>query len=183
MTEIKRPKKFFLIALAATPAFIFFTSGILTDFQKDTNAKIKAIFIYNFTKYFDWPAEYKKGEFVIAVYGSTTLLPELRKMAAVQSVGSQKIVVTNPTSTGLIAKCHIMYVAPDMSSRIGEVISKTKTYSTLLITDQNGLAKKGAAINFIIINNKQKFELNAANAKKYNLKVSSRLYPLAKVVE
>ena len=48
-----------LIILSISTAFTPNTSS-----QKvDTNAKIKAVFIYNFTKYIEWPQEYKTGEF------------------------------------------------------------------------------------------------------------------------
>ena len=53
----------------------------------------------------------------------------------------------------------------------------------LIITEKEGLVEKGAGINFIIKNNRQKFELNKKNVEKYKLKVSSNLEALAFTVK
>jgi hypothetical protein len=58
-----------------------------------------------------------------------------------------------------------------------------KSKSTLIVTDKAGMAKKGAAINFIYADNKQKFELNKSNIEKYDLKVSQSLVKLSIEVE
>ena len=63
------------------------------------------------------------------------------------------------------------------------VIAKVKGKSTLVVTDKSGMAKQGASINFVSIDNKQKFELNKSNLAKMDLKVSSSLVQLAIVVE
>ena len=46
----------------------------------DTNAKIKAVYIYNFTKYIEWPKEYREQIFVIGVLGESALFDELKTM-------------------------------------------------------------------------------------------------------
>ena len=59
------------------------------------------------------------------------------------------------------------------------LVDKIKNKSTLIITDRAGLATKGAGINFVIQENKQKIELNKSNIEKYKLKVASSLVELA----
>ena len=49
--------------------------------REDTNAKIKAVFIYNFTKYIEWPKESSTGSFKIGVYENKLLYDELIKMS------------------------------------------------------------------------------------------------------
>ena len=41
----------------------------MPDQAEEANAKIKAIYIYNFTKYIEWPDSYKEGSFVIGFIG------------------------------------------------------------------------------------------------------------------
>ena len=43
--------------------------------DSDTTSIIKAAYIYNFAKLIDWPSENKSGNFIIGVYGNTTVLP------------------------------------------------------------------------------------------------------------
>lgn len=152
--------------------------------QDDTNAKIKAMFLYNFTKYIEWPSAYKEGNFVIGVLGNNAnLMAELNKMAAQKTAGTQKFEIRSLSSVDGASKCHIVYIQPDKGGELPEVIGKLKGKSALIITEKPGLARQGAAINFVVQENKTKFELNKGNAEKYNLKVSSNLASLAIVVD
>lgn len=150
----------------------------------DTNARLKSVFIYNFTRYIDWPTDYKSGSFVINMFGNNSaMLAELNNMAKTKMVGTQKIEIRNTTSLDGIGKCNILYVTPDVATPIADIVSKIKGKAILLVTEQPGLAKKGSAINFVVVDNRQKFELNQINAEKNNLKVSSSLLALAIPVE
>ena len=154
--------------------------GFQTAPAGDTNARLKSVFIYNFTRYIDWPADYKTGNFVINMFGSNSaMLTELNNMAATKTVGAQKIEIKNTTSLDGIGRCNILYVSSDVTNPIADIIAKCKGKSTLIVTEKPGFAKQGAAINFIVVENRQKFELNQSNAEKYNLKVSSSLVALA----
>lgn len=150
----------------------------------DTNARIKSVFIYNFTRYVEWPADYQTGNFIITMFGSNAaMLAELNAMAKTKTVGAQKIEIRNTTTLDGIGKCNILYVTPDVTTPISDIISKINGKSILLVTEKPGYALKGAAINFVVVENKQKFELNKANAEKYNLKVSAQLVTLSIPVE
>jgi hypothetical protein len=175
-------KKLLLILLGLT--FLSADVTIVRVQQEDTNAKIKAVFLYNFTKYIEWPPSYKEGNFVIGILGTNSnLIAELNKMAAQKMAGNQKIEVKILVSTAEAGKCHIVFIQPDKGTELADVVSKCKGKSALIVTEKPGLAKQGAAINFVVQENKQKFELNKANAEKFNLKVSSNLASLAIVVD
>ena len=153
---------------------------VMPDQSEEANAHVKAIYIYNFTKYIEWPENYKGGNFVVGVLGtSVPLINELNKMASSKTVGSQKLEIKNVSSVADVAKCHIIYILSDNSSQLSDVLGKVKGKSALIVTDKVGLATKGSAINFIIDGNKQKIELNRANVEKYKLKVASTLVEMS----
>ncbi|MFL5763836.1 MAG: YfiR family protein [Bacteroidia bacterium] len=153
---------------------------ISPDQSEEANAKIKAIYIYNFTKYIEWPDSYKEGNFVVGVLGNNVaLINELNKMAASKTVGTQKFEIKSVTAPADCAKCHIVYILSDNSGQLTDVLGKVKGKSALIVTDKSGLATKGAAINFFIDGNKQKIELNKSNIEKYKLKVASTLLDMA----
>lgn len=152
--------------------------------SKDANAKIKAVFVYNFTKYIEWPESYKQGDFKIGIVGNDqALLTELKKMAQIQKAGLQSISVQNTSSVNEINQCHIVYIVSDKSDELSKAVEKVKNTSTLIVTEKPGLIDKGAGINFVTTDNKQKFELNKNNITKYNLEVSSKLLPFASLVK
>lgn len=166
-------------------SFLLFTSAnvVLPGDGEEANAKIKAIYIYNFTKYIEWPDSYKEGSFVIGFIGkNTALLTELSKMADSKKAGNQNIEIRNISTLDDNSKYNIVFLLSDNSSQLSEVVAKAKGKSTLIVTEKDGLATKGAAINFIVEENKQKIELNKANIEKYKLKVAESLVKMSKQV-
>jgi hypothetical protein len=169
-------KKLYIIAS-------FIALGVLSLGQVDpkvAEAHIKVVYLYNFTKYVEWPAEYHQGDFVIGVLnGSPAFISELTKMASSKTAGSQKFSVKNFKSAAEISKCNILYIPESSNASLPDAIKKVHGLSTLLVTEFVGDAKKGAAINFVVKDNKQEFELNKGNAEKCHLVVSSSLSSLA----
>lgn len=137
----------------------------------------------NFTKLIEWPQSYRQGNFVVGVVGESPLYNELVKMSKTKRVANQSLQIKKYATTGEIDKCHILYVSREESEEISTVVKKVKSNSTLIITEKQGLVEKGAGINFIIQDNRQKFELNKKNVEKYQLKVSSNLEALASTVK
>lgn len=155
-----------------------------SDYQKvDTNAKIKAVFIYNFTKYIEWPAADQVGEFKIGILGENPpLFNELDKMSKVKKVANRSFSIKSYSKISDIDKPHILYIPEDSTEMLQAAVKKLSGKSTLIVTEKPGLAKQGSAINFVIVGNRQKFELNKANVSKHNLKVASALENLALLV-
>jgi len=172
-------KKTLLILFLPITLFVM-RAMIAPDQGEEANAKIKAIYIYNFTKYIEWPQDYKTGNFIVGVLGSNaSLLGELNKMASAKTVGSQKFEIKNIASAAEATNCHIVYILNDKSTQLADVVGKVKGKSALIVTDKEGLASKGAGINFVIVENKQKIELNKSNIERYKLKVAEQLVSMA----
>ena len=150
----------------------------------DTNAKIKAVFIYNFTRYFEWPDAKKSGNFQVHVVGTNpNLIKELAEVAIKKQVGNQKIEVINTPSFDGKKTPHMLFLLPDASKNLPEAISKLKGKGTLIISEKEGAAKTGSAINFVVIDNKQKFEYSKKNAVSAGLKTSEDFKSLAIAID
>ncbi len=161
--------------------FLLLSASAFGQFEQAV-AHTKVIYIYNFTKFIEWPPDYHQGDFVIGVINaSPVLLSELNKLATQKTSGNQKFVIKNFKSVEEIDKCNILYIPEGSNNMLTEALKKLHGTSTLLITESEGDAKKGAAINFIWKDSKQAFELNKANAEKNHLTVSSSLKTLAAV--
>jgi len=148
----------------------------------DPNSKLKATYIYNFTKHFDWPDKMKSGNFIIQVVGTNSSLnQELTKMASSKQVGNQKLEIKN--SNSFDNQPHIIFLLNESSDMLKEVTSKYKGKGSLIVTEKNGLAKAGSAINFVAIDSKLKFEYSKNNAVKEGLKTGDGLNSLAIVID
>lgn len=164
-----------------------FTSGVrTTNGFKDTQSIYKALFIYNFATLVDWPTDYRKGNFVIGVYGdNNSVYDQLTTKYSGKSIGSQEIKIVKHSSKSQIdSKTHILYITEDKSENINALSATFKGKSTLLITEKPGYLGRGAIINFVVDKNKQCYEISKSNAKKHKLIIASKLANLAiKVVE
>lgn len=148
----------------------------------DANSKIKAVFLYNFTRYFEWPEKKKVDNFVIYVIGKNeNLITELKNLAGKKKVGNQEIEIKNSPSYDAAVPAHIIYFLPDAAKPVSDAAAKNKNKGTLVVAEAPGACKSGASINFIAIDNKLKFEYSKNNAVKAGLKTNEDFKALAAV--
>ncbi len=146
----------------------------------DTNAKIKAVFLYNFTRYFEWNDKKKTGNFIIYVVGKNdNLITELKGLSGKKKVGNQEIEIKNTPIFDANVSAHILYVLTDASKSVSDVALKNKNKSTLIVSESVGSCKQGSSINFVVIDNKLKFEYHKNNAIKSGLKTNDDFKALA----
>ncbi len=152
-------------------ALIIFIALIDIHAQKE---KTQSAYIYNFiSKYFEWPVAYKTGHFYLGVLGNSPIIDEFNALASTRMVGNQKISVKKFNSADEITMCHVLYVCDSKISELDAALKKVG--STLIISNCENPNLKGIAINFRIVDKKQKFELKAYNATSRGLMISNDL--------
>jgi hypothetical protein len=156
---------------------LLFSASVETTFAQGVD-KVYSVFILNFARTVQWPAEKGTGDFIIGVLNSPKVAEELRTVAATKSVGTQKIKVKEYTNADQVEACHILLLPSLKASVFASLIGKLINAPTLIITDTEGLATKGGGINFLSVDNKMKFELNSEAIEKRGLKVPSSLKSL-----
>ena len=93
--------------------------------KTDTTAKIKAVFIYNFTKYIEWPKEYQSGEFTIGILGDyEALYEQLMKLSKQVKVSEQAFSIKNIENTESLNSPHILYIPDDSTDQLSEALAK-----------------------------------------------------------
>ena len=157
--------------------FVMVCSFTLTTVAQTSVSQAQSIFIYNFTRLIEWPN--KDGDFVIGVLGSSELASDLEKYTTGKNVGLQKITIKKFKEVEEIGKCNIIFVSSSKTSKLPDVVSKITSSHTLIIGERRGAIDAGAAINFLMLDDKLKFELKSSNASKYGLKVNSKLESMA----
>ncbi len=145
--------------------------------------KYIGLFLYNFTKFFDWPENAKTGDFVITVLGHESVAKELKQISGMKKVGSQNIVIKSISNPSEVERCQIMFVGFWHSRYLPQIMEKLQNEPCLIVTEKEGLLKQGAAINFLVLENTIKFEMKKSNAVKQGLKIDQRIMELAMKVE
>lgn len=147
---------------------------------------LKALFLYNFGSYIEWPAEAfasAQAPFVIGVLGSAPVESTLKELAATKTIAGRRIVVEQFSSAEKVQPCQILFIARNVSPQQKRVaLDKLKNHHVLIVGESQGFAGQGGSVNFFIESNKVRFEINPESAKQRQLKISSKLLSLAKIV-
>jgi hypothetical protein len=148
-------------------------------FAQAQNYETKKVYVYSFVRLIQWPEESRVGDFEIAVLGETPFFDQLIEMASKKKLGDRTIKVIKLATIAELNKSHILVLPSAQSASLAEVLKKISTGSTLVVTEQDGLALKGSHINFVLKDGKLAFELNQNALTKNKLKSANELTRLA----
>jgi hypothetical protein len=92
------------------------------------------------------------------------------------------IEVRHPSGAGDALGCHIIMITFDRSEQADGLIAAAAGRPTLTIGETEGFALSGGVIGFYDDGPKIRFEINLRAAEDANLRISSRLLQLARLV-
>jgi hypothetical protein len=143
----------------------------------------KSLFVYNFTKSIDWPADYQQGDFIVAVVGKDGITEELQKLAATKKINTQNLQVVQLNNISDVPKAHIIYVSPAKNGSLASIVDYYKSKPTLVVSQKEKGCSEGAGINFILVDGKLKFEICPKNITSHHLALSPKLTALGVLIE
>ena len=149
--------------------------------------KLKALFLYNFGSYVEWPPSAFQGNthpFVIGILGSSPVQRTLRGIAASKTINGRRILVEHYAAAAAIKHCQILFIGRDVPLQERKLaVERLRDQHVLIVGESNGFARSGAIVNFFVENNKIRFEINLDAARQHQLRISSKLLALARIVE
>ncbi|HEY4563473.1 MAG TPA: YfiR family protein [Thermoanaerobaculia bacterium] len=162
-----------LVFLLALPALL----GAQTASEYD----IKAAFLYNFTKFVDWPPDAfpDPSSLKVCVLGENPFGTSLQTIAG-ELVGNRKLTVMRTDSLARPAGCQVLFISRSERERVPQILAAVKGSPVLTVGDTKGFVDEGVIINFVLEGSKVRFEINTDSADRAGLKISSKLLQLAK---
>ncbi|MCU4175867.1 YfiR family protein [Carboxylicivirga sp. N1Y90] len=147
-------------------------------------AKFKSVFTLNFIRHIGWPEETKQGDFVIGVVKNRELADWMTKLSAGKKFGFQNVVIKEFRSPEEVVDCQVVYVSSNVNfaKHAATIVDKVNGKNTLIIGETEGATKNGAMFNFVVRDEKLKFEIHKANAAKFGLQISSKLEGMAAAI-
>jgi hypothetical protein len=115
--------------------------------------------------------------------GDTPLYNELKKSIANKMAGNQKIIVKKFSSSVSSFYCHILFIAEEETRIIKSIATRTAGMSVLLVSESEGLAQRGSCINFAIVSDHLKLEINKNNIEQRGLSIASELLKLGIILK
>lgn len=160
-------------------AVIISCAAMVDTSAQVSNYKAYTLFVYNFTKYIQWPEGAIKDDFVIGVFGKSPVQDELEKMVTLKKAGDRTIRIVEVSESNLTTEVHLLFIPDDQTDQMSKILSAVKGKPVLLVAEKEGAVQKGAGISFVADHNNLKFELNSNSIAGQNLKVSKTLEALA----
>ncbi|WP_413999821.1 YfiR family protein [Flavobacterium sp. W1B] len=158
--------------------FIIMVGNILSAQENANEYEMKAQFLYRFIDYVSWKNYSKNQLFKIAVLDQSPITPLLTAITR-----NKKIEIKEYKNLNEIESCNILFVPYNSNISIEAVLSEFSEKPILIVTERNGYGKKGAHMNFIMIDNKLKFEVNLKAINKSGIGISSFLLQHAIIVQ
>ncbi len=142
---------------------------------------VKAAFIYNFTKFIQWPeSSFRDDYLVIGYWGRGTMVDALRKLEGRKSLDKEVKIkeVSNPCD---IQGVQVLVMAEEQFID-KKTLSSLEKGHVLTISEGKEALERGVIIALFKEGNKIRFAVNLKNAGRSGLKISSRLLKLAKFI-
>ncbi|HEX9941487.1 MAG TPA: YfiR family protein [Thermoanaerobaculia bacterium] len=142
---------------------------------------VKAAFLYNFTKFVEWPpsAFIDDGSSLkLCVLGEDPFGKSLQTVAG-EEVAGRKLTVLAKGTLPDPAICQILFISRSERERLSEILSGVRGRPVLTVSDTKGFLDQGGIINFTLEGTKVRFEINQESAERSGLKISSKLLRLA----
>lgn len=165
--------------------FVVGWSFVATGWSAEPVSKeyqLKAAFLYNFTKFVEWPTNRfatPDEPFVIGVLGNNPFSAELAKAVQGRVHNGRMFVVTNLASATIATNVHVLFVSKGAESTLAGHGHTIHRAAVLTVGESEAFVQAGGIINFTTETDKIRFSINQAIAEQTDLKISSKLLQLA----
>lgn len=147
--------------------------------------QLKAVFLFNFAQFVEWPAEVfpqPDSPIVIGILGKNPFGVFLQETVEGEQINGHPLVVVHYTSVEDIENCQILFINQS-TARLDDVLKKLEGKDILTVSDDNNFTKVGGMIRFKNENKKIKLQINLAAVKGSDITISSKLLRLSEIVE
>jgi YfiR/HmsC-like len=153
--------------------------------EAPTEYQVKAVFVYNFSRFVEWPPQAftaPNEPFVIGILGSDPFGARLDEAVRGEQIDQHPLVVRRFRNLGEISDCRILYIDRSARAEVQQVLAALDHRSTLTVSDLDGAAERGVMIQFTTENNRIRLRINVESARAAGLTISSKLLRSAEIV-
>jgi hypothetical protein len=145
---------------------------------------MKAAYLYNFAQLTDWPVQPGVSDevFSLCLFGSDEMLQALEPLRR-KTIGGQGVRVQRITEASEARQCKVVYVGEGESNRGARLLEALRGLPILTVTDDPQAMRAGAVMLIIPEERRLTFEVNLGQARRSQLKLSSKLLGLARRID
>lgn len=138
--------------------------------------QVKAAYLYKFASYVDWPdvsLPQADSPFVIGVLGDEQLADELERAVAGRMVKGHPVTVRKLRHSDQVNGVQMLFIGQAETSRLSELIAAAREQSILTVTDSEDAHARGSMINFVVVDDRLRFEVALKPAALAGLRISA----------
>lgn len=148
--------------------------------------QVKAVFLYNFTQFIEWPPDafaQPDAPLVIGILGPDPFGKYLDETIQGEKVNGHPLVVQRFQTLAEVAHCQVLFISTDEKNQWKPIFEYAKAKHVLTVGDVTNFSRQGGMVRFFPEENKIRIRINLTSVKDADLKVSSKLLRLAEIVE
>lgn len=157
-------------------------AALSENFGQTEEYAVKALFLYNFAKFIEWPGGMPAGPICIGILGDDPFGELLDEAVSGKAVNGRPFLIKRLKSDPDARQCHLVFVNIADKKHLRSLLDSLKQSGVVTVGDTRGFAEAGGMINFLVVNDRVRFEINLDAASAAGLKFSSKLLSLAKIV-
>lgn len=154
-------------------------SALLSGAAPSLEWAVKAEYLFKLVPFVDWPQDAfgsPSDAFHLCVVGQNPFGDLLDQVGQGQSQDQRPVSVLRLNAIGTGDHCQLMYVDGDPQF-VAQSLAAVAGSPVLTVTDDQTMAK--GIVNFVLVQNRVRFEIDRAAALRNHLNVSSKLLDLA----
>jgi len=150
-----------------------------------SEAQVKAVFMFNFAQFVDWPAAAfpdSETPLVIGILGDDPFEGFLDQTIRGEQVRGRVFQVRRYHSVAEIKTCHILFISRPPGDRLDEITASLRNRPILTVSDEDRFAERGGMVRFVTDRNRIRLQINVDAAQGASLTISSKLLRVAEIV-
>ena len=150
-----------------------------------TEPKVKALYLFSFPKYVDWPAPAfveTNSPLLLGVVGQDAVAEELKELIVGKVINGRRVVLCRPETCPDFKNCHVIFIGGSDKKRTMEILEKLAGTTALTVGESDSFLQCGGMVNFSRKENKVRIQINRTAAENAGLVISSRLLKVADVL-
>ena len=158
--------------------------GLAAQAARASEYQVKAVFLFNFAQFVDWPAKaFPEPEtpLVIGVLGEDPFGSYLDETVRGEKGNGHPLVVQRYRRIGEIKTCHVLFISRSESDRLEQILLNLKGRNVLTVGDMEDFCLRGGMIRLNNEKNKIRMRINLDQVKEANLTVSAKLLRVAEI--
>ena len=122
------------------------------------------------------------NSFNICVLGEDPFGPTLGTILADETIAGKNVVAKRIPTPQEALNCRVLFISSSESSRLKEILATLGGASVLTVSDLPEFTEHGGMVQFLLVEDRVRFEVNLAAAQRAGLTLSSDLLKVATTV-